>query len=164
MVRPAAKRVARTTGVTLAGWHLWLLGDPKDLHPHRKMEVGERLARWALGTTYRQHIEYSGPLYESFAVEGNTVRVNFRHTGSGLEAQGARPLQGFAIAGSDRKFHWAEARIDGGTVVVSTAEVAQRQAVRYAWGDSPGCNLFNKDGLPASPFRTDDWLVNARKQ
>lgn len=133
------------------------VGDPKDLHPHRKLEVGQRLAFWALGTTYQQPIEYSGPLYQAMQVEGGTVRVQFTHAGSGLMAQGETGLQGFAVAGADGKFHWADARIDGKTVVVSSKDVPVPVAVRYAWGDSPQCNLFNQDGLPASPFRTDDW-------
>lgn len=133
------------------------VGDPHDLHPHRKMEVGQRLALWALGTTYHQPIQYSGPIYESMQIEGSEVHLHFSHAGSGLEASGEMGLRGFAIAGADRKFHWAEARIDGDTVVVSSPDVAKPVSVRYAWGDSPVCNLFNKDGLPASPFRTDDW-------
>jgi sialate O-acetylesterase len=133
------------------------VGDPLDLHPHRKKEVGERLALWALGTTYKQPIVYSGPLYESMKIQGNEIRLHFSHIGSGLEARGSASLQGFAVAGADRKFHWADARIDGDTVVVNNPDVANPVAVRYAWGDSPRCNLFNKDGLPASPFRTDDW-------
>jgi sialate O-acetylesterase len=133
------------------------VGDPKDLHPHRKLEVGERLALWALGTTYKQSIEYSGPLYESMEAVASEVRVRFTHLGSGLESRGGAPLEGFAIAGEDRKFHWAGARIEGNTVIVSSPDVPKPVAVRYAWGDSPRCNLFNKDGLPASPFRTDDW-------
>jgi len=133
------------------------VGDPKDLHPHRKMEVGERLALWALGTTYKQPGEYSGPLYESMQIKGGDVHVHFTHVGSGLESRGDAALQGFAIAGADRKFHWAQARIEGDAVVVSSADVPAPVAVRYAWGDSPNCNLFNKDGLPASPFRSDDW-------
>jgi sialate O-acetylesterase len=133
------------------------VGDPKDLHPHRKLEVGERLALWALGTTYKQPIEYSGPLYESMQIEGSAIRVHFKHAGAGLVSQGDTQLQGFAIAGADRKFYWADARIEGETVVVSSRDVPKPVAVRYAWGDSPRCNLFNKDDLPASPFRTDDW-------
>jgi sialate O-acetylesterase len=132
------------------------VGDPKDLHPHRKLEVGERLALWALGTTYKQPIEYSGPLYESLAISGNTARVRFSHA-AGLEVRGSDELQGFEIAGADRKFHWATAHIDGDIVTVSSPDVANPVAVRYAWADSPICNLFNKAGLPASPFRTDDW-------
>lgn len=133
------------------------VGDPLDLHPHRKREVGERLALWALGTTYKQPIEYSGPLYKSMQVKGAEVRLQFTHLGRGLVAQGGAKLEGFAVAGADHKFHWADASIDGNSVVVSSADVAAPVAVRYAWGDSPVCNLFNQDGLPASPFRTDDW-------
>jgi sialate O-acetylesterase len=133
------------------------VGDPKDVHPHRKAEVGQRLALLALGTTYKKPIVYSGPLYQSMTVEGNKIRIRFTNTGSGMEAHGSGQLVGFAIAGADRKFHWAEATIDGTSVIVSSPEVPAPMAVRYAWGDSPSCNLFNKDGLPASPFRTDDW-------
>jgi len=133
------------------------VGDPKDLHPHRKLEVGQRLALWAQGTVYQQPIEYSGPLYESMQIDGSEIRVRFTHVGSGLEPSTGEELRGFAIAGTDRKFHWAAARIEGNTVVVSSRDVPSPVAVRYAWADSPMCNLFNKDGLPASPFRTDDW-------
>jgi sialate O-acetylesterase len=133
------------------------VGDPNDLHPHRKLEVGQRLAVWALGTTYKQPIEPSGPLYSSMQIEDGAVHLHFEHVGSGLEAHGDTELRGFAIAGVDHKFHWADARIKGTTVVVSSREVPTPVAVRYAWGDSPRCNLFNKEGLPASPFRTDQW-------
>lgn len=137
------------------------VGDPKDLHPHRKKEVGERLAQWALGTTYaatdKDPMEYSGPLYDSMKIQGSEIRLGFTHTGRGLEAHGDTELHGFAVAGADHKFHWAQARIDGDTVVVSSPDAPNPVAVRYAWGDSPICNLFNKNGLPASPFRTDDW-------
>jgi len=95
-------------------------------------------------------------LYQSMAVEGSKIRVRFTHTGSGLEAKDGA-LRGFVVAGSDRKFHWASAFIEGDSVLVSSPEVAAPVAVRYAWGDSPECNLFNAEGLPASPFRTDDW-------
>jgi len=133
------------------------VGDAKNLHPHRKLEVGQRLALWAQGTTYKEPIEYSGPLYESMRIEGREIRVRFTHAGSGLEAPSGGELRGFAVAGADRKFHWAEARVDGDTVVISSRDVPNPVAVRYAWADSPLCNLFNNDGLPASPFRTDDW-------
>jgi sialate O-acetylesterase len=133
------------------------VGDPKDLHPHRKLEVGQRLALWAEGTVYKQPIEYSGPLYESMTIEDGEVHVRFTHVGAGLEVHDGDELRGFAVAGDDRKFHWANARIAGNAVVVSSPDVAAPVAVRYAWADSPVCNLFNKDGLPASPFRTDDW-------
>ena len=132
------------------------VGDAKNLHPPRKAEVGQRLALWALGTTYVNKLEYSGPLYDSMKISGKEIRVVFKHTGAGLDAHYGK-LTGFSIAGVDRKFHWAEARIEGKSVVVSSSEVIVPLAVRYGWADSPECNLYNKDGLPASPFRTDDW-------
>ena len=131
------------------------LGDPKNLHPPRKQEVGERLALWALGTTYGKKIIYSGPQYESMQVEGSAARIRFRLFGSQLVARGDA-LRGFAIAGPDRKFHWADAHIDGDTVVISSTEVTSPVAVRYDWANSPQGNLCNQQGLPASPFRTDD--------
>jgi sialate O-acetylesterase len=133
------------------------VGNPHDVHPHRKKEVGERLALWALGSTYSKPIVYSGPLFDSMKVEGDKIRIHFTHVGGGLEARGGAPLQGFAIAGADKKFHWATAQIEGDSVLVSSPEIPAPIAVRYAWADSPICNLFNKEGLPASPFRTDDW-------
>jgi len=132
------------------------VGDPKNLHPPRKQEVGERLALWALGTTYGKKVVYSGPRYEGMRVEGKEVRIQFKYAGMGLQAPGGA-LQGFSIAGDDKKFHRAVARIDGDAVVVSSAEVESPVAVRYDWADSPKGNLYNKEGLPASPFRTDDW-------
>jgi sialate O-acetylesterase len=133
------------------------VGDPKDLHPHRKREVGERLALWALGTVYHQDGEYSGPLYKSVQFRGSEARVSFSHTGAGLVPHPDGIVHGFALAGADHKFYWADARIEGNGVVLTSPAVTNPVAVRYAWGDSPVCNLFNKDGLPASPFRTDDW-------
>lgn len=132
------------------------VGDPKDLHPHRKAEVGERLALWALGTTYQQHIVYSGPIYRKAEIEGSQIKVHFDHIGGGLVGDLDGHVKGFAIAGADHKFHWADAVIQGNTVMVSTPEVANPVAVRYAWGDSPICDLHNREGLPATPFRTDD--------
>ncbi len=138
------------------------VGDPLDLHPHRKAEVGQRLALWALGTTYHKKITYSGPLFESLAIAENAARVKFTHIGGGLVSRGG-PLRGFAIAGTDRKFYWASARVEGDSVVVSSPDVPAPVAVRYAWADSPECNLFNAESLPASPFRTDDWSVPGTK-
>jgi xylan 1,4-beta-xylosidase len=132
------------------------IGEAGDIHPKNKQDVGARLARWALADTYGQPIVKSGPLYRSFSVEGAAVRVRFDH-GEGLAtADGALP-KGFAVAGPDRKWRWAEARIDGDTVVVSSPEVPRPVAVRYAWADNPEATLRNAAGLPASPFRTDDW-------
>jgi sialate O-acetylesterase len=132
------------------------VGDSKNLHPPRKAEIGDRLALWALGTTYGRQIVYSGPIYESMKITGNEIHIRFRYVGDGLEARG-EALKGFSIASADRKFHWADARIEGDEVVVSGREVRSPLAVRYAWAGSPECNLYNKNGLPASPFRTDDW-------
>jgi sialate O-acetylesterase len=133
------------------------VGEMKNLHPPRKKEIGERLALWAFGTTYGQKLVYSGPIYEGMQIDVSRIRVRFSHVGSGLEGKDEKVLKGFAIAGADRKFHWADAQIDGDTIVVSSADVTRPVAVRYAWADSPECNLYNKEGLPASPFRTDDW-------
>src|SRR5882762_4705108 len=133
------------------------VGDPDNVHPHHKLEVGQRLALWALATVYKRPIVYSGPVYESMQIQGREIAIHFTHIGAGLEAHGGGELEGFAVAGSDRRFYWADARIEGDAVVVSSQQVAQPVAVRYAWADSPPCNLFNKDGLPASPFRSDDW-------
>jgi sialate O-acetylesterase len=140
------------------------LGEANNLHPPRKAEVGERLALWALGTTYHRQIVYSGPLYSSMQTEGNQITVHFNHVGGGLAAHGTS-LRGFAIAGADRVFHWANASIQGNAVVVSSPEVPSPVAVRYAWDGNPDCNLYNQAGLPASPFRTDNWpgvTINAK--
>lgn len=127
-----------------------------NLHPPRKEEVGSRLALWGLAATYGKKLEYSGPLYESMKIENGEIRISFTHVGSGLDVHGEY-LQGFTVAAADKKFHRAMARIEGGTVVVASPDVSAPVAVRYAWADSPDCNLYNKDGLPASPFRTDNW-------
>jgi sialate O-acetylesterase len=132
------------------------IGDTNDIHPRDKVDVGHRLAVWALAQTYKQALEYSGPLYQSFAVEGDKVRIRFTHA-TGLKTSDGQPPKAFAIAGADRKFYWADARIDGQTVVVSSPKVRQPVAVRYAWADNPEVNLYNSVNLPASPFRTDDW-------
>ena len=133
------------------------LGEPGNVHPARKAEVGRRLALWALGTTYGQGLVYSGPLYESSRVERGGVRIRFRHVGGGLTTSDGGPPKGFIVAGDDRVFHAARAVVEGDTVVVSSPEVPRPVSVRYAWADSPVCNLVNREGLPASPFRTDDW-------
>jgi sialate O-acetylesterase len=132
------------------------VGEAGNLHPPRKAEIGQRLALWALATAYGEKIVYSGPMYGSSKIEGDRIRIRFRQIGSGLDARGGE-LKGFAIAGADRKFHWAKASIEGDSVVVFSPEVSAPVAVRYAWANSPECNLYNKEGLPASPFRTDEW-------
>jgi len=132
------------------------VGNPNDIHPRDKQTVGKRLALIAQAQDYGQDVEYSGPVYSSMAVEGDRIRLHFNHIDSGLVAKDG-PLTGFAIAGADRKFHWAEAIIEGKNIVVKSDQVAQPVAVRYAWADNPACNLYIGAGLPASPFRTDDW-------
>ena len=132
------------------------IGEASNIHPKNKQDVGRRLALAARAVAYGEDVTYSGPMYKSMKVDGGKVRLTFDHTGGGLVAKGG-PLKGFAVAGKDKKWHWAEATIDGETVVVSSGEVTEPVAVRYAWANNPECNLYNKAGLPASPFRTDQW-------
>ena len=140
------------------------VGDVKDIHPKKKEPVGARLALVARAIAYGEDIIYSGPDYRSMKVEGDKVILSFNHAGKGLEARGGE-LKGFAIAGADRKFVWAKAEIQGNQVAVSSPEVAKPAAVRYGWADYPVVNLWNKDGLPASPFRTDDFpMITAPKR
>jgi sialate O-acetylesterase len=129
------------------------IGDEKDIHPRNKQDVGRRLALIALAKTHGKNIEFSGPEYRSMKIEGSRIRLSFDHA-AGLMAKGDK-LQGFAIAGADKKFVWADARVEGDTVVVSSPQVSNPTAVRYAWGNNPVANLFNQAGLPAVPFRTD---------
>jgi sialate O-acetylesterase len=131
------------------------VGDAGDIHPKNKQDVGKRLALNALALTYGKKITYSGPVYKSMKAEGNAIRLSFDHVGGGLMAKGGTTLTGFAIAGDDKKFVWADAKIDGNTVVVSSPKITKPTAVHYAWSNNPVCNLYNKDGLPALPFRTD---------
>jgi sialate O-acetylesterase len=133
------------------------IGEAKDIHPKNKQDVGKRLASWALGRSYEKKPVYSGPIYKSMKAGGGKIALHFDHVGGGLVADPNEPLKGFAVAGEDRKFVWADAEIDGDTVVVSSEDVSEPVAARYAWADNPVCNLYNKEGLPASPFRTDDW-------
>ena len=131
--------------------------DLNDIHPKNKQEVGRRLALWALAKVYGRDVVYSGPIYKSMAVEGDKVRLQFDHRGSGLAARDGKALTDFTIAGDDKKFVPAVATIDGDSVVVHSDQVAKPVAVRYAWHDTATPNLSNKEGLPASPFRTDRW-------
>ncbi|MCX7826041.1 MAG: hypothetical protein N2689_10855 [Verrucomicrobiae bacterium] len=132
------------------------MGDPKDIHPKQKEPVGARLALAARAVAYREKIEYSGPVYAGMKVQGAKVILSFTHLGGGLVAKDG-PLKGFTIAGPDKKFVNADAQIQGDKVVVSSPQVAKPVAVRYGWCDCPVVNLWNKAGLPASPFRTDTW-------
>lgn len=142
------------------------VGNPADIHPTNKQDVGIRGAISVLGKFYNQPVVYSGPIYQSMTTTGNAITLSFDHKGTGLMAgvkTGLDPVQldasgnlkGFAIAGSDGKFYWADARVEGDKVVVSSEQVSAPVAVRYNWNDSPIGNLYNKEGLPASPFRTD---------
>ena len=140
------------------------IGDPKDIHPKNKQEVGHRLALWALANTYGRKRVFSGPLFESMKVEGDKIRIRFRHIGGGLATPEGADLEGFTIAGADRNFFAAIAEVRGNSVLVSSRHVAAPVTVRYAWGDNPAGNLYNREGLPASPFRTDDWPVGIQKQ
>jgi Domain of unknown function (DUF303). len=132
------------------------IGEAHDIHPTNKQDVGHRLALAARAIAYKENVEYSGPLYRQVSTEPGQLRVWFDHPGAGLAARGEGSLTGFTIAGPDRHFVPADARIDGDTVVVSSPDVKDPAAVRYAWAGDPVCNLINKDGLPASPFRSDE--------
>lgn len=130
------------------------VGDAADIHPRNKQPVGQRLALAARALAYGEKIEYSGPLYTSMKVEPGKIILNFKHTGSGLVAKDG-PLKGFTIAAKDKTFVPAKAEIQGNTVVVSADGIADPSAARYGWDNVPDVNLYNQEGLPASPFRTD---------
>ena len=134
------------------------IGEAKNVHPKNKQDVGDRLARIALANVYGLKMEFSGPQFASLKIEGGQARITFSHLGGGLVARGGADLNGFVIAGADKKFVPATAKIDGDAVVVSSAEVAAPISVRYAWVNYPkDANLYNASGLPAAPFRTDNW-------
>jgi sialate O-acetylesterase len=134
------------------------LGEKDDIHPSNKQDVGKRLALWPLKKYYGKDLVFSGPVFKSMEKIGEDIRIHFQYTGSGLISEGDKPLKGFAIAGKDKEFFWADAKIiDCNTVSVTCNKVTDPIAVRYGWADNPICNLYNEEGLPASPFRTDDW-------
>lgn len=128
------------------------IGNPDDVHPLNKQDVAKRLALWARAKTYGESIEYSGPLFRQLTREGSALRVIFDHAGSGLLVKD-QSLLGFEIAGNDGKYHSASAKIERNTIVIDSKEVSQPVSVRYGWANAPQCNLFNKEGLPASPFQ-----------
>jgi sialate O-acetylesterase len=135
-----------------------LVDNIADIHPRNKLDVGNRLARWALAKTYgMKDVVYSGPLFRSIKVEGTSVRVEFAHTAGGLKSRDDAALSEFQIAGADGKFVDAEAKIDGKSVVVSSAEVAEPKNVRFGWHKLANPNLVNSEGLPASPFQKENW-------
>jgi sialate O-acetylesterase len=135
------------------------IGEADDIHPINKQDVGKRLALAALNIAYGRDHVYSGPVYRDMIIAGDHAILSFDHVGGGLKAKNRYGyLYGFSIAGEDRKFHWARAFIKGDKVFVYSEKVKQPVAVRYGWADNPDdVNLYNMEGLPASPFRTDDW-------
>ena len=147
------------------------IGDANNIHPRDKLDVGLRLALLAKDVAYGQQLVDSGPLYDAMKIEGNTIRLTFKSMGGGLQmaappwtptgvpATPPTALNGFAIAGADQNFFWAQAKVDGNSIVVSSDQVPAPVAVRYSWSGNPIGNLYNKEGLPASPFRTDDWPI-----
>ncbi|WP_138991358.1 sialate O-acetylesterase [Larkinella sp. C7] len=135
------------------------IGESKDIHPKNKQDVGKRLALNALKTVYGQNRVYSGPVFKAMEVTGNKAVLTFDHVGGGLQSSDKYGyLKGFEVAGADQKFHWAKAEIQGDKVIVFSSEVATPVSVHYGWADDNGeVNLYNKEGLPAVPFRTDTW-------
>jgi len=129
--------------------------DPKNIHPKNKQEIGLRLALIAEAKAYGGRNAYSGPVFSKMEIKGREIRLYFDHTNGGLVAKGDT-LKGFAIAGADQKFVFANARIDGDAVVVSAPSISKPVVVRYGWAGNPAVNLYNKAGLPASPFKTDN--------
>jgi sialate O-acetylesterase len=133
------------------------IGEASDIHPKNKQEVGRRLALIANKQVYKQNVPASGPVYTNFQKAGNRIRINFANISSGLSTKDGKEVTGFAIAGKDKKFYWAKAVIEGNQVIVYSDNVAEPEAVRYAWADNPECNLINSEKLPAIPFRIDTW-------
>jgi sialate O-acetylesterase len=137
------------------------VGDKDDIHPTKKEAVGQRLALLARRIAYGEKLTAAGPEFEEAKFHGGKAILSFKDVDGGLEARDGE-LTGFSIAGADRKFVWANAKIEGNTVVVSSPEVPKPVAVRYGWADFPVVNLYNKKGLPATPFRTDDWPMTTK--
>ncbi len=134
------------------------LGEGKDIHPKNKQGVAARLARWALARTYGKALACQSPTYKAMEKSGNKIILEFEYAGGGLRPFDVAEPRGFAIAGSDRKFVWAKARITPpGKIEVWSDQVSEPVAVRYAWADNPVCNVYSEVGLPLTPFRTDDW-------
>lgn len=133
------------------------IGDAEDIHPRNKQDVGLRLWLQAKHLVYGENIIYSGPMYRGHVIKENKVEVSFYHVGKGLMQKNFDELVGFALAGEDQKFYWADAVIEGDRVILSAPEVPQPVAIRYGWADNPAVALYNKEGLPAVPFRTDRW-------
>jgi sialate O-acetylesterase len=135
------------------------LGDSSDIHPRNKKDVGYRLSLPASKLVYGENLVYSGPMFKSMLINGTQAILSFDHTGSGLLTKNKYGyIMGFQMAGEDKKFYWAKAKIEGDKVVAECEQVKKPMAVRYAWSDNPeDASLYNKEGLPTSPFRTDNW-------
>lgn len=134
------------------------IGEGKDIHPKNKVDVGHRLARWALANEYGIDVPFHSPQYKSMEKQDGKIVLTFDHVGPGWRPFDVAQPVGFAIAGEDKKFVWADAKIiDGNKIEVSSKDVAAPVAVRYAWADNPVCNMYSANGLPLTPFRTDDW-------
>jgi len=134
------------------------VGNPTDIHPTDKKSVGDRLAAWALGTVYNKQVVPMGPVYREAKFKDGKATIYFDHAGSGLATRDGGPVRGVVIANSAKGFRWANAEIDGDTLVVTSDRYKDPVSVRYGWADNPDwANLINKEGLPASPFRTDNW-------
>jgi len=153
------------------------IGEAEDIHPANKKDAGERLALFALAGTYGKELIHRGPVFDSLKIEGNKARIIYKKPTGSLVAKPVPPthvantaknvvqplvrnspqseLEGFAICGADKKWVWADAKIEGETVVVWASSVSHPVAVRYGWADNPTVNLYNQGGLPAEPFRTD---------
>jgi sialate O-acetylesterase len=137
------------------------IGEAKDIHPREKQEVGRRLALAALKVVYGRDVIASGPTFAAATRDGAAIKLRFGNVAGGLTtADGAAP-KGFLIAGADRAWKPADARIEGNVVIVMNAEIAEPVAVRYGWGDNPAATLRNQADLPAAPFRTDDWATSS---
>lgn len=138
------------------------IGNVEDIHPRNKLDVGIRLANLALSKNYdKDNLPVSGPLYKTMEVEGKKIRIDFDYADKGLVARGGK-LTTFEIAGEGKKFHPAKAKINGSSVVVWSKAVRKPMAVRFAFTNKATPNLFNKEGLPASTFRTDDWMIEIK--
>ncbi len=133
------------------------IGNPKNIHPANKEDVGKRLALWALAKTYNKKVEFSGPIYKSMKKKRNSIELSFEYVGKGLVLRSGEQGNGFQIAGADSVFKDARVKVQGNRLIVSHPEIVNPQAVRYAFSNSAGATLFNKEGLPSPSFRTDSW-------
>jgi len=134
------------------------IGEWNDIHPLNKRDVGNRLAQAAFKVAYNEKVLPGGPIMDSYKVKGDSIIISFKNVGEGLISKNGEELQEFAIAGADKNFVWAKAKIVGNNIIVSSSKVEDPVSVRYAWANNPeDANLYNKEGMPASPFRTDDW-------